>query len=81
MFAFSGVKVKGALRNGCTVLGANGNLAVRAIRCLFQKPGISVRGYARDTLKIPEGIRNHASFQALQGGVRFNITTLMSRRS
>ncbi len=56
-----------------TVAGANGNLAVRIIRLLLRKPDVLVRGYARNTAKIPEDIRNHSSFQPIQGQVRFTF--------
>ncbi|KAF4976417.1 hypothetical protein FZEAL_6897 [Fusarium zealandicum] len=52
-----------------TLAGANGNLAVRILRCLLQKAGVVVRGYARNTAKIPEDIRNHSSFQTFQGEI------------
>lgn len=52
-----------------SIFGANGNLAVRTIRCLLKKPGVQIRGYARSTSKIPQDIRDHSSFQEIQGEV------------
>ncbi|KAM5346052.1 hypothetical protein ACJ41O_009057 [Fusarium nematophilum] len=52
-----------------TIAGANGNLGVRIIRFLLQKPGVRVRGYTRNTSKIPEDVRSYSSFQAIQGEI------------
>ncbi|KAG8665123.1 hypothetical protein FPOAC2_14376 [Fusarium poae] len=52
-----------------TIFGANGNLSVRITRLLLQKPNVSVRGYARNISKIPEDIRNHQQYKAIQGEV------------
>ncbi|KAG8664272.1 hypothetical protein FPOAC2_14197 [Fusarium poae] len=52
-----------------TLFGANGNLAIRITRILLQKPDISLKGYARDVSKIPEEIRNHPRYQAIQGQI------------
>ncbi|KAM0367376.1 hypothetical protein ACHAO7_012054 [Fusarium culmorum] len=52
-----------------TIFGANGNLSVRITRLLLQKPNLSVRGYARNISKIPEDIRNHQQYEAIQSEV------------
>ncbi|KAK2682048.1 hypothetical protein RAB80_003841 [Fusarium oxysporum f. sp. vasinfectum] len=52
-----------------TIFGANGNLSVRITCLLLQTPSLSARGYARNVSKIPEDIRNHQQYEAIQGEV------------
>jgi N-acetyl-gamma-glutamylphosphate reductase len=61
-----------------TIFGANGNLSVRITRLLLQKPNVSVRGYARNISKIPEDIRNHQQYKAIQGEVSTVICSFKS---